>query len=143
MIAVDTNLLVYAHRAESDFHDLAFDCIKDLAEGSTPWSIPVACLHEFLAIVTNAKIFKPPSSFDQAIDQIDSWLASPQVQIIHSGQAHWDVLVNLTRKAKLSGGMFHEARIAAICIENGVDELYTADRDFGRFKTLKCSNPLV
>jgi uncharacterized protein len=143
MIAIDTNLLVYAHRAESEFHEDAFEFLRSVAEGVHPWAIPVACLHEFLSIVTNAKIFKPASSYEQAIGQVDAWLASPHVQIIHSGHSHWRVLAEITRKAKVSGGMFHDARIAAICIENAVDIFYSADRDFGRFKDLKCVNPLV
>ena len=44
---------------------------------------------------------------------------------------------------KLQGGQFHDARIAALCIENGVTVLWSADRDFGRFKALKTVNPLV
>ena len=38
---------------------------------------------------------------------------------------------------------FHDARIAAICLENAVAVLCTADRDFGRFKALKTINPLI
>ena len=143
MIAVDTNVLVYAHRMEVAFHERAFACVKTLAEGNQPWGIPVSCLHEFLSIVTNPKIFRPASSFEQALDQIEAWLGSPQVHILHSGAQHWRVLSDLTRKAKLQGGQFHDARIAAICIENGVSVLYSADRDFGRFKGLKTVNPLV
>jgi uncharacterized protein len=143
MIAVDTNVLVYAHRAESPFHTQAFDCIKSLAEGSHPWGIAVSCLHEFLAVVTNPKVFNPASSFEQALSQVDAWLASPQAQVLHSGLQHWRILSELTRKAKLQGGQFHDARIAAICIENGVSVLWSADRDFGRFKALKTVNPLV
>lgn len=143
MVAVDTNVLVYAHRAESVFHTQAFECLKSLAEGGQPWGIPVSCLHEFLAVVTNLKVFSPASSFDQALTQVDAWLASPQAHVLHSGSQHWQVLSEITRKAKLQGGQFHDARIAAICIENGVSVLWSADRDFGRFKTLKTVNPLV
>ena len=143
MIAVDTNVLVYAHRAESAFHTQAFACLKLLAEGSQPWGIPVSCLHEFLAVVTHAKVFKPASSLAQALSQIDAWLASPQAHVLHSGSQHWQVLSDISRKAKLQGGQFHDARIAAICIENGVTVLWSADRDFGRFKPLKTVNPLV
>ena len=143
MIAVDTNILVYAHRGESDFHAQAFGCLKSLAEGGQPWGIPVSCLHEFLAVVTNPKIFNPASTFDQALLQVDAWLASPQAHVLHSGSRHWRILSELTRKAKLKGGQFHDARIAAICIENGVSALWSADRDFGRFKGLKTVNPLV
>ena len=143
MVAVDTNVLVYAHRAESAFHTRAFECIRQLAEGAQPWGLPASCLHEFLAIVTNPKIFNPASSYEQALAQVDAWLASPQAHVLHSGSQHWRVLSELTRKAKLRGGQFHDARIAAICIENGVSVLWTADRDFGRFRALKTLNPLV
>ena len=143
MIAVDTNILVYAHRKESEFYNEAALCMVSLAEGAQPWGIPVSCLHEFLAIVTNPKVFAPPSTTDQALGQIDAWLASPQASVLHSGQQHVAVLSDLSRKAKLKGGQFHDARIAAICLENAVAVLWTADRDFGRFKTLKTVNPLI
>lgn len=143
MIAVDTNVLVYAHRCEAPFHEQAFSCLKSLAEGSKPWGIPVSCLHEFLAVVTNPRVFNPASRFEQAIAQVDAWLDSPHVHVLHSGSQHWRILSELTRQARLQGGQFHDARIAALCIENGVSLLWSADRDFGRFKALKTVNPLV
>ena len=143
MIAVDTNMLVYAHRGECEFHDAAAACMVALAEGAQPWGIPVSCLHEFLAVVTNPKVFAPASTTDQALAQIEAWLASPQASVLHSGQQHVAVLSDLSRKAKLKGGQFHDARIAAICLENAVAVLWTVDRDFGRFKALKTVNPLI
>ena len=143
MIADDPHIVVYAHRAESIFHEQAFDCLRALAEGAAPWGIPVSCLHQFLAVVTKPKIFNPASSIKQSIDQIDAWLASPQAHVLHSSLQHWPILSELAVKAKLQGGQFHDARIAAICIENGVSVLWSADRDFGRFKALKTLNPLV
>lgn len=143
MIAVDTNILVYAHRAECAFHDAAYECLRSLAEGAAPWGIPVSCLHEFLAVVTNSKIFSPASTTHQALAQIDAWLASPQARVLHSGSQHWPVLSELSVAGKLQGGQFHDARIAAICLENSVALLWSADRDFGRFKALKTLNPLA
>ena len=143
MIAVDTNILVYAHRKDSEFHMEAAACMVTLAEGAQPWGIPVSCLHEFLSVVTNPKVFAPASATEQALAQVDAWLASPQASVLHSGLQHVAVLSDLSRKAKLKGGQFHDARIAAICIENAVTVLWTADRDFGRFKALKTVNPLI
>ena len=143
MIAIDTNILVYAHRAESPFHAEAYACLQALAQGSQPWGIPVHCLHEFLAVVTNPKAFSPPSKAQESVAQIDAWLASPQAQVLHGGLQHWKLLKGLTLKAKLQGGQIHDARIAAVCLENGVAVLYSADRDFGRFKALKTVNPLL
>ena len=143
MIAVDTNLLVYAHRGESPFHAQAFECLRALAEGTQRWGIPVSCLHEFLAVVTHPKVFSPASTGPQALAQVSAWLASPQAEVLHSGAQHWRILAELATAAKLQGGQFHDARIAALCIENGVSLLWSADRDFGRFKRLKTVNPLV
>ena len=56
MIALDTNLLVYAHRRDSEWHAEATAAVRELAEGPAPWAIPWPCLHEFLAIVTHPRI---------------------------------------------------------------------------------------
>ena len=56
MIAVDTNILVYAHREDAEFHKPAFERIRQLAEGNVPWALPWPCLHEFFAIATHACI---------------------------------------------------------------------------------------
>ena len=64
MIAVDSNVLVYAHREDSDWHDPAYACLLELAEGRDPWAIPWPCLHEFLAIVTHPRIYSPSTPLD-------------------------------------------------------------------------------
>jgi predicted nucleic acid-binding protein len=56
---------------------------------------------------------------------------------------HWDVLRRITTAARLAGPAIHDARIAALCLENGVKELWTADRDFSRFPDLSTRNPLM
>lgn len=43
----------------------------------------------------------------------------------------------------LRGGAVHDARIAAIRIDHGVDEPWSCDRDFARFPDLSVSNPLI
>ena len=143
MISVDTNILVYAHRSESPFYDAASRHITALAESSSPWAIPWPCVHEFYNIATNPRALKPPSTALQAVAQISQWLASPSLVLLHEGVAHWATLQTLIRSARLVGGQVHDARIAAICIEQGVRELWSADRDFNRFPELRVRNPLV
>jgi predicted nucleic acid-binding protein len=46
-------------------------------------------------------------------------------------------------QGRISGPQVHDARVAAICQDHGVRELWTADRDFGRFPALKVRNPFV
>ncbi len=78
MIAVDTNILVSAHREDSPGHHPAYDHLASLAEGAKSWAIPWPCLHEFLAIVTHPQIFKPPTPLQVACEQVDAWLEFPE-----------------------------------------------------------------
>jgi uncharacterized protein len=141
VIAVDTNILIAAHRVDSPFHERAIASLSSLAERS--WAIPWPCLHEFLAIVTHPKIFAPPTPADEALATVSSWLESPTLELLSEGTQHWERLSALLASSRVTGPRVHDARIAALCIENGVDELWTADRDFSRFSELRSSNPLV
>lgn len=143
MIAVDTNILVYAHRRDSVFHDVALRCLKDLAEGRGAWALPWPCLHEFIGIVTHARIHKTPTPLPTALDQVEAWLESPSLTLLTESDAHWPALKPLLLAGRVAGTQVHDARIAALCLQHGVRELWTADRDFGRFAPLRAVNPLV
>lgn len=143
MIALDTNLLVYAHRADNPFHATATPLVSELANGKAAWAIPWPCLHEFYNIVTNPRIHPVPTPIDIAIRQIEVWLESPSLQLLSETPAHWPQLRSLLDKGKVQGAMVHDARIAALCIAHGVRELWSADRDFNRFPALRVRNPLV
>ena len=143
MIAVDTNLLVYAHRGESPFHRAARACVQHLAEGPADWAIPWPCIHEYLGMVTHPRIYKPPTPVQAAIEQIESWLECPNLVLLAETAGYWDRLREIAAAGNVSGGRVHEARIAAICTLHGVKELWSADRDFSRFPGLKVRNPLI
>jgi len=143
MIAVDTNLLVYAHREDSAWHDAAYTRITELAEGRSPWAIPWPCIHEFLAIVTHPRIFVPPTPLDAALDQVEAWLESPSLLLLSEAEGYWSELSSSLRTGHIVGPHVHDARIAALCRVHGVEELWTADRDFGRLPGLSVRNPLV
>lgn len=143
MIAVDTNLLVYAHRKDSAWSQAAQHCIRELAEGRATWAIPWPCIHEFLAIATHPRIFDPPSTVGQAMDQVDAWMASPTLELIGETAGHWGVLGEQLRRGQVAGPMVHDARVAAQCVANGVTTFLTADRDFSRFPELNTHNPLI
>lgn len=143
MIAVDTNLLVYAHRKDSQWHEPAARAVRALAEGAAPWAIPWPCLHEFLAIVTHTRIYAPPTPVAAAAAQVDAWLASPTLVLLDEGPGYWEMLAGVLNTSKARGGQVHDARIAALCLHHRVAELWTADRDFSRFSGLATRNPLT
>lgn len=143
MIAVDSNLLVYAHREDSPWHDAAYSLIAGLAEGRASWAIPWPCIHEFLAIVTHPRIYDPPTPLEIAISQIDAWTESPSLLLLSESEDYWQHLRSFLQAGKTCGAQIHDARVAALCKHHGITELWTADRDFGRFPELRVRNPLI
>jgi len=143
VIAVDTNILVYAHRRDSQFHQGAARLIAEMAESPAQWALPWPCLHEFYSVVTHPRIYDPPSSPAEGSDQIAAWLQSPSVVPVSEGETYWETLSSLISSGKVTGPLIHDARIAALCLSHGIRELWTADRDFSRFPRLKVINPLV
>jgi toxin-antitoxin system PIN domain toxin len=143
VIAVDTQILVYAHREDSPWHVEAAALIAAMAEGQAPWAIPWPCVHEFLAIVTHPRIYVPPTPLTRALDQVDAWLQSPSLTVLSEGVGYWPVLRSDLTAGRTTGSRVHDARVAALCRQHGVSELLTADRDFSRFTQLTVRNPLV
>ncbi len=143
MIALDTNILVYAHREDSPWHAVALDRVTALAEGRAPWAIPWPCVHEFLAIVTHPRIYGPPTPLENAIDQIEAWLESPSLVLLSELADYWLQLRSMLQIGQITGPQVHDCRVAALCRLHGVTELWTADRDFSRFAGLQVCNPLI
>jgi toxin-antitoxin system PIN domain toxin len=140
---VDTNILVYAHREDSEWHQGAAASIKLLAEGREAWAIPWPCVHEFLAIVTHPRIFRTPTPLAGAIDQAAAWLESPSLVLLAETDGYFTTLSDLVTNARITGPRIHDARIAALCLHHAVRELWSADRDFSMFPSLRVRNPLV
>ena len=137
MIAVDSNVLVYAHRTETRLHDKALEKLTALAEGDAPWGAPTFVLAEFVRVVTHARIFTPPTSLDVAFAFISQLLDSPSVRLLLPGPAFPALLEQCCLAADARGNLVFDAQIAAVCREHGVAEVLTADRDFSRFADLR------
>jgi toxin-antitoxin system PIN domain toxin len=143
MIAVDTNILVYAHRADSSWHGAADQCIEELAESGKPWAIPWPCIHEFLAVVTHPKIYRPPTPVPTAIRQVECWMECPTLALLGESGGHWAILKSILLAGNIAGPVIHDARVAAICRQHGVKTLWSADRDFSRMAGISIVNPLL
>ncbi len=143
MIAIDSNILIYAHREDSPWHQAADRCLTNLAESGSPWAIPWPCVHEFLAIVTHARIHRPPTPLKIALEELQCWFESPAIHLIGEPAGYWQELKHTVESARISGSAIHDARIFAICRLHGVREIWSADRDFTRFKGVRVVNPLI
>jgi toxin-antitoxin system PIN domain toxin len=136
MKAVDTNILVYAHRKDMPKHAESFRFLKQLAEGTETWAIPWPCLHEFFSIVTNGKIFgESASTPSQAIQQIRAWLDSPAMLTLEENDHYASTFLRMAELAKVRGPLVHDLRILSLCDVHDVEVLYTFDRDFSKFSS--------
>ena len=144
MIAVDTNVLVYAHRREARLGARAYEVLVSLAEGDRPWAIPWPCCFAFLSVVTNRRIWKDSASTPtQAWKQFHAWTASPSNRMIGETDDFVPILRRFVDRPRIVGGVVHDARIAAICVAHGVEELFTRDRDFSMFPELRTRDPFL
>jgi toxin-antitoxin system PIN domain toxin len=142
MIAVDTNVLVYAHRREAREHRAAIKLVAGLAEGGDRWAIPWPCLYEFISVATNPRIWKDTaSSPEEASKQLDAWLGSPSLVLLSETDDFWTILRGFAVRPRVRGPIIHDARIAALCIAHGVNVLLTRDRDFSLFSELAVRDP--
>lgn len=143
MIAIDTNVLVYARREEAPFHSEAKQLLRELAEGDKPWALPWPCVYEFLRVVTHHRVFDPPTALVSALQDLESLLEAPSLVLLGEGPEHPAHLRHMVSAGNAVGNLAHDAHIAALIREHGVDELWTTDRDFGRFPGLRLRNPFV
>jgi len=141
LIAIDTNILVYARRAETSHHAPALALLTELAQGDLPWALPWPCVYEFLRVITHPRVFDPPTDIDTALEDLMSLLESPSLVLLGEGPAHREHLRRSVLDGRTVGNLVHDAHIAALCVEHGVRELLTADRDLTRFGGVRIRNP--
>lgn len=141
MRAIDTNVLIYAEITSSAHHQRARQVLREMAESSLPWAIPWPCLYEFLRVVTHPRVYHPPTPIRVALADLDKILESPSLVLLSETSRHAEIMRTVIRQSEVTGNLIHDAHIAALCLEHGVRELITGDRDFLRFPGLKISNP--
>jgi uncharacterized protein len=143
MQAVDTNILIHAEVASSQQHDPALKVLKGLAEGALPWAIPWPCIYEFLRVVTHPRVFHPPVPLKIALEDLRKLLASPSLFLLAETPRHLSVMDQVVSQSGATGNLVHDAHIVALCLEHGVSEIITGDRDFSRFAGLRIINPFT
>ena len=133
MIAVDTNVLVQAHRSGLPGHRPALAWLRHLAEGPVPWGVPVLCLGEFIRVTTHPKILDPPSTLEQALGALRDLLSSPTVRVLSPGPRWPGLFAEAIEAGDARGNLAFDAQIVAVCREQGASRILTRDRDFARF----------
>jgi uncharacterized protein len=142
MIAIDTNLLVYAHRRGTPEHRSARSAIERAAAGRTGWGIALPSLSEFWSIVTHPDATGGPSSPEQASGFIQALVDDGGARIWQPGSRFGERLLQSATELKISGVRIFDLQIALIALENGAREIWTHDRNFVSIPGLGTADPL-
>ncbi len=129
----DVNVLVYAHRAGTEQHGRYAAWLTALATGPSPFALSEPVLQGFVRVVTNARIFDPPSSAADAFQFLDGLLERPGCTVLRPGPAHWRLFRGLCLDKAIRGKAVADAAHAAVAVEYGC-EWVSADTDFARFE---------
>lgn len=140
MIAVDTNILVYALQPGVPQHREALRRLEALATGRLPWAIPFPCVAQFLRVVTH-RSFRPVIPASAAWHNLGALLASPTVQLLTPTRQHVPMLRDVIDESGAVGDMVYDAQIVTLCLEYGVGEILTADKGLRRFTGIKVTDP--
>lgn len=135
----DVNVLIYAHREDAPEHHRYAAWLNALVEADEPFAVAEIVLASFLRIVTNRKIFNPPTPMATAVAFCQHLVEWPRAVLVVPSRRHWDLFVDLC--ADLEGPLVTDAYLSALAIEHGC-ELITTDSDFARFKGLRWRHPL-
>jgi hypothetical protein len=138
----DINVLIYAHRQDAPRHFDYATWLSKLATAPQPFALSSVTLSGFLRIVTNHRIFRPPTPMNVALAFCRQLLARPNAVWIEPGARHWSIMTELIEQCGIQGAMVSDAYVAALAIEQGC-ELVTTDKDFERFPNLRHRHPLA
>ncbi len=88
-------------------------------------------------------LYRPPTPLPIALDQVGAWLEAPGVVLLAETTGYWEIVREAMQSGLVAGPQVHDARVAALCRHHGIAELWSVDRDFGRFPGLAVRYPLA
>jgi len=141
MLLCDVNILVYAHREDSENHAAYIDWLFDLVNSDEAFAVSELVFSGFLRIVTHPKIFSPPSALSDALEFVANLRQQENCKVVVPGERHWEIFQKLCQTSNARGNLIPDAYHAALAIETGC-EWITADRGFGRYEGLRWRCPV-
>ena len=141
MIALDTNLLVYAHRAALPEHRAARRAIERASRDPRGWGIPLPCVGEFWSVVTHPGCQGGPSPGPLAAGFLRA-LVDAGAAIWNPGEQFWRRFTQLAADLGIQGPRVFDLQIALVAFDHGATEIWTHDRNFARFPGLRMHDPL-
>lgn len=141
MILFDVNVLLNAHRAGQEHHDVAGELLESVVNAAEPFGLSELVLSSFIRIATSPRAFAVPTPADVAFQLVDRLRSRPNARIVRAGDRHWQIFEDLCRRTQARGALVADAYHAALAVEHAC-EWISFDRDFARFPGLRWRHPL-
>jgi uncharacterized protein len=143
VLAVDTNVLVYAADMNSQFHPACRQWLDRQRKRSGAWYVSWPIVYEFLRVATHPRVMRRPWTAPEAWEFVTSLLASPGINVLMPTQRHADIVGEvLSELPHLAGNILRDAHTAILMREHGIRQICTRDTDFTRFPFLEVIDPL-
>ena len=142
MIAIDTNLLIYAHRAGLPEHRATRRAIQTAATDPRGWGIALPSIAEFWSIVTHPASTGGPSTAQQAHASLRALIVEGGARVWLAQDGSWERLARLAADLRVLGSRIFDLQIALTAFEDGASEIWTHHRSFIAFPGLLVHDPL-
>jgi toxin-antitoxin system PIN domain toxin len=136
----DVNVLIYAHRSDTQSHSSVRRWFEREMSGPSSFMMSELVLSNFVRIVTNPRVFKVPTPLGIVLREVEQIRENPLCLTVNPGKRHFDLFLRLCRQGDAKGNLVTDAYLAALAIENGC-RWCTFDRDYARFPGLDWAEP--
>jgi uncharacterized protein len=140
VILPDVNVLIYAFRADSTRHADCKRWLDGIVLADAQFGLSPLALSAAARIATNPRIFRLPSTVQEAFAFCDNLLGQPLCEQVRPGPRHWSISTRICQEADVRGPRISDAWFAALAIEQGCLWI-TYDRDYARFPELDWREP--
>ena len=141
--AIDVNILLYASNNDAPNQEAAVRFLKETSSRRELMGIPFPVALGYLRIATHARIFRHPLTPEEAMANLDTLAALPNVRFLSEREGFFDDYRELTASLTARGNLVPDAHIATILRQHDIRVLYTSDRDFRRFEFLDVRDPFT
>jgi toxin-antitoxin system PIN domain toxin len=143
VLALDTNVLLYAADRDSEFHKPCVELLESLRSSAAPSFLTWNVCYEFMRVATHPRVFTKPWTTASAWRFLEALHAAPGFTVLTATERHRDVLAQtLAELPECRGNMIHDLHTAVLLREHGVGRICTRDADFHRFPFLTVIDPL-
>ena len=144
MIAVDTNVLIYAADIASPFHAACRSWLERQRSRPDAWYSTWPIVYEFLRVTTHPRVMRRPLNAQTAWGFLASALfAAPGFGVLTPTRQHGAIAEEvLAEMPQLAGNLMHDAHTAILMREHGIRRMCTRDTDFHQFAFLEVIDPI-